>query len=167
MPRAITLKGFKEYQKKLSKAAGSLNKLADLEASAAAQNIATMARTKAPINDGALRASINPDGSNGKYEVSASVSYAPFIEFGTRSKVSVPPELQQYAATFKGGGGEKGAKAAIYEWCRKKGIPEEAWYFVYRSIMTNGIRPQPFLFPSVDAEQPKFYQRLQNILDNL
>lgn len=169
MAREITLKGFKEYADRVKKAGPKLQVLADLEADAASQNIARSARGKAPINLGQLRASIQPEPiAKGRYAVNASADYAAYIEFGTKSKVQIPADLAQYAATFKGGAGNNGkAKEMIYAWCKNKGIEESQWYWIYVSIMTKGIHAQPFLFPSVDEEQPKFYKRVQAILDKL
>ena len=169
MASSININGFKEYADALQKASNGLVEMADMEADVAAENIATGARSMAPLNDGALRASINKDGKDGKYEVFASANYAAYVEFGTRKKVQIPAGLEQYAAQFKGpgGGSAEDAKAAIYEWCRKKGIPEDNWWGVFIGIMTQGIKAHPFLFPSVDEEQPKFFERLKNILNNL
>lgn len=170
MARSITLKGFKEYESRLKNGGKQLRQLADLEASASAQNIARGARTKARVNDGTLRASINPDKVKiGVYEVKASADYAAYIEFGTKSKVKVPADLQNYAKQFqgKGTGTAEQAKAFIYEWCRKKNIPEERWFFIYILIMTNGIEARPFLFPSVEEERPKFFERIRQALADL
>lgn len=168
MARSVNLRGFKEYEKKMKTAGAKLSKLADLEASASAQIIANAARNRAPVNDGTLRASIHAQGANGKYKVTASAEYAAFVEFGTKSKAKVPADLQAYAQQFKGPSGNgKQAKEMIYEWCRKKGIEKERWWGIFISIMVHGIRPHPFLFPSVDEEQPKFYERVKNLLNHL
>lgn len=169
MAGRITIKGWKEYEKKLSESSNDLKLLADLEASASADNIANGARIKAPLNDGKLRASINREGKDGIYQVNVSADYAAYVEFGTRRKVQIPAGLEDYAAQFKGSTGRSGeeAKKAIYEWCRKKGIAEDKWWAVYIGIMTRGIKAQPFLFPSVDEEEPKFFERLKKLLENL
>lgn len=168
MARSVNLRGFKEYEKKMKTAGAKLSKLADLEASASAQIIANAARNRAPVNDGTLRASIHAQGSNGKYKVTASAEYAAYVEFGTKKRAKVPADLQNYANQFKGGGGSaQEAKTAIYAWMNKQGIPKEQQWGIFISIMVNGIRPHPFLFPSVDEEQPKFYERVKNLLNHL
>lgn len=110
-----------------------------MEASAASLNIERDAKGRAPHDLGALRASINADKiDNGHYEVRASVEYAAYVEFGTRSRVDVPPDLTEYALQFK------------------------------RSDGTGlGMTARPYLFPAVDAEEPKFIKRLKAILDDL
>ena len=169
MAGSINIKGWKEYEKKLSEASNDLKLLADLGASTSADYIANRARNKAPLNDGNLIKSINQEGSNGVYKVNVSADYAAYVEFGTRRKVQIPAGLEDYAAQFKGSTGRSGeeAKKAIYEWCRKKGIAEDKWWAVYIGIMTKGIKAQPFLFPSVDEEEPKFFERLKKLLENL
>ena len=97
----------------------------------------------------------------------ASADYAAYIEFGTKSKVQVPADLQNYAKQFQGKGTGTNPKEFIYEWCRKKNIPEERWFFIYISIMRNGINAQPFLFPSVEEERPKFFERIRQALADL
>lgn len=168
MARVITLIGFKQYEKRLRDASTGFRRQADAEASAAATNIANEARNRAPHFDGKLRASIHTTGRDGRYEVLVSANYAAYIEFGTRSRVRIPPELAGYAGQFKGSTGRTAAEAkkAIYEWCRKKGIEKSRWWFIFISIMVYGIRAQPFLFPSVDAEQPRFYARIRALLND-
>jgi hypothetical protein len=55
------------------------------------------------------------------YEIVNNVHYAPYVEFGTVSYVSVPAELQAYAMQFKG-----------------QGI-----------IKNGGMRARPFFFPHI------------------
>ena len=170
MAKAITLKGFDQYAKKLQNASNGLAVEVDLEADATSQNVASRARLKAPLNDGTLRASIQPEKiRDGVYSVQAAANYAAYVEFGTRRRASVPADLQEYASQFKGSTGRSSeeAKAAIYEWCRKQGIPEERWWGIFMSLMTNGMRPHPFLFNSLDEEEPLFFKRLQAILDDI
>lgn len=66
----------------------------------------------APVDKGFLRGSIGMK-VNGQMSVSiwaggmgkgVNVKYAPYVEFGTGSGVSVPAELQEYAMQFKGAG---------------------------------------------------------------
>ncbi|NDD55816.1 HK97 gp10 family phage protein [bacterium] len=83
-----------------------LNAKIDAEIDAQAQSIATRAKRKAPSNFSELRNSIGTEKvSNLKYTVFANAYHAPYIEFGTVKKVSVPPELT--AGTNRGGSGSK------------------------------------------------------------
>lgn len=58
-----------------------------------------------PVDMGFLRNSIQEkEVRELEWEVTANATYAPYIEFGTITKVSVPVELAAYAMQFKGKG---------------------------------------------------------------
>jgi hypothetical protein len=82
------------------------------------------------------------------WKVTSYAEYSAYVEWGTRTRVSVPADLAQYAQQFKGPTGEssEAAKVAIYEWCRLKGIDEKDWFWIFMKIMTVGINPHPFFF---------------------
>lgn len=111
--------------------------------STAAINVDRGAKERAPVDEGRLRASIyfEKRRSNGLlWEVGAKVKYAPYMEFGTGRKVN----LNQLRAA---------------------GFPESfAAQFRGRGIKQVNIRPQPFLFPSVNEETPKLYKRIKKTL---
>ena len=128
-----------------------LNAKIDAEIDAQAQTIATKAKRK--------------------YTVFANAYHAPYIEFGTVKKVSVPPELTEVAAAVKGRasrGNFASMVEAIYVWGTKKKIIKKGdknhAVNIARKIMINGIAPQPFLWPSFLEVRPKLISRLQTIL---
>ena len=149
-----------------------LNAKIDAEIDAQAQTIATKAKRKAPANFSELRNSIGTEKvSNLKYTVFANAYHAPYIEFGTVKKVSVPPELTEVAAAVKGRasrGNFASMVEAIYVWGTKKKIIKKGdknhAVNIARKIMINGIAPQPFLWPSFLEVRPKLISRLQTIL---
>ena len=149
-----------------------LNAKIDAEIDAQAQTIATKAKRKAPANFSELRNSIGTEKvSNLKYTVFANAYHAPYIEFGTVKKVSVPPELTEVAAAVKGRasrGNFASMVEAIYVWGTKKKIIKRGdknhAVNIARKIMINGIAPQPFLWPSFLEVRPKLISRLQTIL---
>jgi len=121
-------------------------------------------------NNGALLNSIHPDHGNGFASVTASIKYAAYIEFGTRKFAasyvgSLPPDWSSYANTFKGkaGGSFKDMLLNIMQWCKDKGIDKKAAYPIARSILINGIRPRPFLYPSVNKNLPLLMQDIKAI----
>lgn len=123
-------------------------------------------------NTGVLRSKIQieeatQDSLVPTFNVHADVDYAPFIEFGTKRRVEVPPELQSYALQFKGSktGSAKDLYDAILLWARRKGIPnyEEAAPAIAASILKNGIHAQPFLFPAFRKHRAKIKERLAKI----
>lgn len=154
----------------------------------AALNIQREAAYQAPRNLGKLAQSIQVNQSDrlAPY-VFSSASYAPYIEWGTGGKVSVPAKYAQYAMQFKGKG--KGTLEemllAIMDWVRQKGLSgtystktqrrtgnkgardfEDASvaYAIALSILRKGIRPQPFFFSAVENEKPRLMKRIKALL---
>jgi HK97 gp10 family phage protein len=101
--------------------------------------VESKAKRNAPVDTGRLRSSIVTTKATQTDLVARTevgVNYAPYIEFGTRSKVDVPAGLESYALQFKGSGGGSGG----------------------------GMRAQPFLFPAWESERPKFEQAVKELL---
>jgi len=132
----------------------------------AATNITLQQKQLAPKDEGGIAQSISfRQVSSLEFEMVAQKGYAPYVEFGTKSKAVIPPELAEIAAEFRGG--QKmgvNAKEAIYKWADRHGIPEERWYLVYRSIMTNGIRPHPFFFSPFFSARAKIIADVKAVL---
>lgn len=123
-----------------------------------------------------------PDG----VELVSNVYYAPYIEFGTRSKVKVPAELNDYASQFKGKkrGDYYDFLNAILDWVKRKGIT--ATYSVKSrrrtntkadrerllnvaqaiadSILRNGIAPRPYFFPPYLRKRKDLINRLNIVI---
>lgn len=85
------------------------------------------AKSFIPVDKGGLKASVRVANMGLTGEVTAGAEYAPYVEFGTGSKVNVPSELKDYAIKFKG-----------------KGI---------RKVNT---RSQPYLYPAFFINREKF-----------
>lgn len=108
------------------------------------RSIERRAKSFAPVDKGFLRGSISAQSSSDRmsFEVSAGekisrgvkVKYAPFVEFGTGTKVSVPADVAKYALQFKG-----------------KGI---------RKV---NQRAQPYFFPAVRVSINELMVNLKNI----
>lgn len=132
-----------------------------------AQEMVQRAKSAAPGDQGFLRSQISSFKEREmQYAVVSGADYSPYVEFGTGLKVRIPPGLQSYAAQFRGG--QKGnAKQMIFEWCRRKGIDEKAWYAIYISIMANGVSPQPYFFPQVPIVKPKLISNLKRVVSKL
>ena len=162
------------------------------EANASALTIQSNAKRYSPINMGALRNSIQLKEELGAgklvYTIGSKLSYAPYMEFGTGGKVTIPSGYNEFASQFKGktGGTFKDLLLALIEWVKKKGITgtysvktgrrtggksiqqkqnEAAAYAIAISILRKGIRPQPFLIPAYEQEIPKLKERIKNILN--
>lgn len=129
-------KQFKGLEKKLTQT------LQD-ELYAAALDIETESKRLVPVDTGVLKNSSGVRVDNLKFTVFYGAKYAPYIEYGTITRVNVPPEMQDNAILFKGSGIRK----------------------------TGGIHARPFLYPaykSVTKELPtKVDKALQSELDKV
>lgn len=122
------------------------------------------------------------------YRVVNTAPYAPYVEFGTGSKVDVPAEWKTYARQFKGRGGGGNSHdflLSIAQWVRAKGITGRysvktrrrlgskssqeqedmaVAYPIFLSIMRNGSRPHPFLYPAYVTGVKKIIQDVKQAI---
>ncbi len=183
------ISGDKNIIKKLLDKASDISIEVDMEMTASAQIIANEAKRKVTDQSagatGNLAKTINPDVREyHKKIVTASAFYAPFVEFGTGKKVSVPSGYEALAARFKkkvSRGDFKDFVQAILLWMRRVGLKGEpagkkrkgrqaeadkAYAVnIARKILRNGLTPKPFLIPSFEAEKPKLVQRIKKIIN--
>lgn len=162
----INVKGATELYARLGAAAAKLQKVIDQELKDGAEAIAAEAKQRAPGDQGILRNEISASRISAlRYSVSSNAIYSAYVEFGTRSLVQVPAGLEEYAAQFKGGGfSSLSAKEAIFNWCKRKGIPKKAWYAVYLKVMIVGTKPQPFFFPAANRIKPIIIDRVERAI---
>lgn len=165
----------------------------DDELNAGAIEIANKARQRAPADEGILRNSIHTDLSTFLYKVvMVSAFYAPYQEFGTKSKTRVPAGFEQFAMQFKGhrpgSGGYAALLAAIKAWILRKGLvgrynvrtrrrlrvnaaerqsADSLAYLIANSILKKGIEPHPFLIPSYLEMRPIIFQRIVSAIKAL
>lgn len=123
-------------------------------------------------DEGNLLRNIRPEFGNGTVTISANTKYAAYIEFGTRKFAaeyvsSLPTDWQTFANTFKGpmsgGGNFKEMLLNITDWCKRKGIDEKLAYPIARKILIQGIRPRPFMYPSVNRNLPLLIANIKDI----
>jgi HK97 gp10 family phage protein len=149
------------------------------EISSSALNIQSGAKRLAPVNFGTLRNSIYLKEQIVEkgivFTVGAKASYAPYVEFGTGGKVSIPVGYEELAGSFKG---RKGGKLddmveALMRWGIAKGYIQSGEgakrhaFFMALKILKNGLRPQPFLIPAFEAEKPKLIKNILNVMKNV
>lgn len=126
-------------------------------------------RLNKTIDEGHLLNSIAFEKKELAVEISVAANYAAYLEFGTRSFAAIyvatlPATWQEYAATFRGGGGGfEDYFRNIFEWCKRKGIAEAAAYPIAISILRKGIRARPYLFPAIEANLIKLKERLKTL----
>ena len=139
-----------------------------------ANGTALRAKQLAPTDEGHLKGAINPDyvtGKELKASVTVAVNYAAYLEFGTKKYAaayvsSLPSDWQTFASEFKGGGASGGFKEFvknITEWVARKGIEKSAAYPIALSIIRNGIKQRPYLYPAVMENNKKLVANLKNL----
>lgn len=95
------------------------------------------AKQRCPVDTGRLRASIAMEPFKGglTIDVGTKVKYAPYVEFGTGSKVRVPSGAESTAAQFKG-----------------------------KNPANPGQKAQPFLYPAWEAERAAYIEKLKAVM---
>ena len=130
--------------------------------------IETGAKIKVKTDQGRLNTSILAKFSDGGLTslVGTDVDYAPFVEFGTKSKVEIPAGLEAYAMQFKGSksGSWDDLVRKITAWARRNGIEEEAIPLIAMKIAKNGVKARPFLFPAVEEEKPRLISGMEEAI---
>ena len=146
----VKVKGLKEVERLLGdKGRKAVIREIEDEIKTTAERIESLAKQKAPVDMGGLRASIQSEGDGLIWKVAANEEYSGYVEFGTKTKVSVPPEMQEEAEKFKSGRtSEVSFRAAIEGWVRRKGLPPEAVWPIMAKILGVGIEPKPFMYPA-------------------
>lgn len=162
----IELTGWDEF---INKAGGLPRELREEfagEVEISAKQWEELAKSAAPVDQGFLQQNISAvEITDLEWDVAVNQSYAPFLEFGTKKKVSIPAGLEAYAAEFKGQGQGGDAKTLIYAWMNRVGVALNLQWVTFISIVVNGIKPHPFLFPQQAIVEPEFLQHLQNIVE--
>jgi len=171
------ISGISEVLKKFDTLDANIQVAVKNEVNASALNIQSGAKRLAPVNFGQLRNSIylkEKKVLNGfVFSVGSTAKYAPYVEFGTGGKVSIPKGFEELASGFKGkkAGTFRDMVEALTLWVKRKGIggakEESIAYAIAISILRRGISPQPFLIPSFEAEKPKLINNIKKVLDNV
>lgn len=153
----------KSYQQDVQEA---VNKVAvDIHSDA----VANIDRNKT-VDTGVLRSKLRIQFADPKIKqpnanVHSLTDYAPFVEFGTKSKVDVPAELKNYAMQFKGSkqGTFKDLLKNIERWAYRKGLPTEAVFPIALKIAREGTSAKPFLYPAFVMNTKKLKKILNKI----
>jgi hypothetical protein len=194
MSKLFTLKiqGIDQFTKKLKSLPIKMQKEVAGEIEDSANKIHGKQIRLVPIDEGGLKQStgykkVKPL----ETEMFSGTHYAPFREFGTKSRTKIPPELQDYAKQFNLKGPKIGFDAfflIILDWVRRKGIAgkfstktrkrvgsknaqlqedyEVAWPIAL-SILKKGTHPQPFFFQPFFDERKVLVDNVRKIVDNI
>tara|TARA_R110001632_G_scaffold143845_1_gene260003 strand:- start:2524 stop:3048 length:525 start_codon:yes stop_codon:yes gene_type:complete len=165
-----TIKGLTKVLKDLEKFGSEAKKEVDTVTKITSMDIVADAKAFAPKNLGKLAQSIIfTKVGEADYKVVVNSPYGAYVEFGTGAKVRVPAELQSVASQFKGkkGGSFQQGLRAIKDWCKSKGIPENAAYPIFMSILRKGQEPQPYLYPAFVKGRKQYLKDLKELLKRL
>lgn len=115
-------------------------------------------------NFGKLIQGIQPERKNDlQFNVIAKEDYSGYVEFGTGVKTVVPAEMKDIANAIKNNpkGDLKLALKSVQDWCRGKGIDERAAWPILMSVLDEGLRPRPFLYPAWKKGTASMIKRLE------
>jgi HK97 gp10 family phage protein len=166
----VKVTGVKDAQDALSKLGREKVDAVRKAVYGAALKIQEDARRNAPTNMGRLKSDIQFGTAVSKdafdAQVYNTVDYAPFVEFGTKSKVDVPQDLTLYAQQFRGGNGGSFDELldSIKRWAHLKGLPTEAAFPIARAIARDGVSARPYLFPAVENERPNLERKVKEAI---
>ncbi len=149
----IEIKGLTELQARLGKLPNEVKQIANAVIQNGAEFWVGSAKRAAPVRKTPITKKGGTFGSNLKQminyspvpvrdltvSISSHAYYSPYMEWGTITRVSVPPELASYAIQFKG-----------------KGIRK-----------TGGIFPRPFFFPQMKPTENLINQQLKANLEGM
>jgi len=170
--------GLEQLQAKIQKATKETQTLVDAELEAAAMNFVGLAKKDLASQGGdrgtLLRSISYSKTKDLQYTVSANVFYAPFIEFGTKSKFNPYPGTEEFASQYKGvkGSGTLRLIDAIRGWVKRKRIAtgkevDRVAFLIARSIYKNGISPKPFFFKQITPVRNNLVQNVTRVLDGI
>ncbi|QEL01139.1 HK97 gp10 family phage protein [Olivibacter sp. LS-1] len=133
-----------------------------------AEDVEFEAIKNCPVDMGGLRQSIYKEMTNDgfSFRIIVDKEYGPYIEFGTKSKVSIPAGLEEYANQFRGskGGNFDVLLENIKEWVKRHGLPDEAALPIAMNIARFGITARPFLIPAYNKVGIDFVGELKKTL---
>lgn len=162
----VTLTGWKEFEAKAKGLSKVLFAEIDGEVEDAARIWASGAKRDAPKDQGFLAGQISSrKTAMMQAETTSNANYSAYMEWGTKTRVQIPPDLQSYAAQFRGGTNQGNAKKMVFAWMDRVGIPKERQWITFLSIIIKGIRPHPFFFIQRPIVQSQLNKNVQAILN--
>jgi hypothetical protein len=170
--------GLDQLKARIQNATKETQTLVDAELEAAAMNFVGLAKKDLASQGGdrgtLLRSITYNKKADLQYTVSANVFYAPFIEFGTKSKFNPYPGTEEFASQYKGakGSGTLRLIDAIKGWVKRKRIAtgkevDRVAFLIARSIYKNGISAKPFFFKQITPVRNNLVQNVTRVLDGI
>lgn len=170
--------GLDSLKKQISSASKELQTEVDAELQTAAFEFVALAKRDLASQGGdrgtLLRSITQSKEGELTYKVSANTFYAPFIEFGTKTKFNPFPGTQEYASQFRGAKQAGSLKLidAIKGWVKRKGIAsgkelDRVAFLIARSIYKKGINPKPFFFKQIPIVRESLYKNINRVLSGI
>ena len=174
----VNVIGLDALKSQLDKASKEIKTEVDAELQTAAMEFVGLAKRDLASQGGdrgtLLRSITYSKDADLLYTVSANTFYAPFIEFGTKSKFNPYPGTEEYASQFRGAKQNGALKLidAIKGWVKRKGIAtgkeaDRVAFVIARSIYKKGISPKPFFFKQIPLVKTSLIKRVENILNGI
>ena len=155
-----------------------------------AKEIRDGAKKDAPADEARLKNSISvKEPGSLTFEIVAQTSYAGYLEFGTKTKTSIPAGLEDIASQLKGpSGGQGNPIDALTAWVKRKGIAgtystktrrrlgnkstkekqdRQVAFIIWQKIRKYGIKPQPFFFKQMAPAEARLRKRLAEIINDI
>lgn len=194
MATGITLSGWNEFEGKIKNLVPGAARVVTAYAKDAGLQWAQLAKRAAPKDQGAIIRQIS------SFVVSADLmktgvtvdtvspaAHSRFVEWGTKKRKQVPPELASYEASlsYKKTGDYYDFLNAILDWVKRKGISDVTNSYTGKkvggkaakenlvvlaeaiafSIIRHGTRPHPFFFIHKPAIEKALMERIQTYLN--
>lgn len=187
---SINVKGLDKVIKNLKTFGPDVMESAQHIVKAAAQDMVAEAVKRAPKDEGGgggISSSINMQQQGSDYVVNMQKTHGIYQEFGTKGKFKAPGFLGSYPARFKGKGTGtyQEALTALTGWVKRKGITgtysvktkrrtgnkatqekqnRQAAYLILRKILREGLKPQPYFFPSFLIVRKRMIAEMKQLL---
>jgi hypothetical protein len=186
------INGLDQLQKRLINMPNKIKKEVGAEIQDGARRINAKQLRLAPVDEGGIKQStVTKKVSELEVDLTSSKRYTPFMEFGTKRRVRIPAELQEYASQFNLKGPNIGFDAflkIITAWVRRKGIAGRfsvktkrrlgskskqdqedagAAFPIALSILRHGVNPHPFFFQPYFDERATIVKNVEKVLKDL
>lgn len=165
------IKGLDQLKNRLNNMPTRIKKEVGAEIQDGARRINAKQVRLVPVDEGGIKQSTTTQKiSELEVNITSSKRYAPFMEFGTKRRVRITAEVQEFAAQFNVKGPKIGFDAflnIITAWIQRKGIDSKAAYPIAISILRHGVKPHPFFFQPFFDEKDIIVKHVENVLKDL
>lgn len=165
------IKGLAQLQNKLNALPAKIKKEVGAEIQDGARRINGKQLRLVSVDEGGIKQStVVMKVSELEVELLSSKHYAPFMEFGTKKRVRIPAEVQEFAAQFNIKGPNIGFDAflsIVTAWVKRKGIDSKASYPIALSILRHGVKPHPFFFDPFFKERDVIVKNVEAVLKDV